>query len=170
MAHCGILNSVSIVTRHLKNKLKKGKDAMFCRNCGTQLDDKAETCLKCGATTGVASEQANQRQISFGEAVQRFFTKKNFSTDGRASRSEYWYTILFLFIVDIACLVLFGDVAGDKVAGLTNLLSIFIGVRRLHDSGKSGWFILVPIYNIVLLCQPSENATNKYGIVPNLVG
>jgi uncharacterized membrane protein YhaH (DUF805 family) len=44
-----------------------------------------------------------------------------------------------------------------------NVLSIFFlipsitaGVRRLHDVGKSGWFYLVPIYNIVLLASPSK--------------
>ena len=143
---------------------------MFCRNCGTQLDDSATVCAKCGTPTGVAQVQSNQRQVSFGEAIKRFFTKANFSTDGRASRSEYWWTILFLFLVDVAVLIVLGDEAGDRIVGLTNLLSIFVGVRRIHDSGKSGWFILIPIYNIVLLCQPSENAPNKFGPVPNLVG
>jgi uncharacterized membrane protein YhaH (DUF805 family) len=44
-----------------------------------------------------------------------------------------------------------------------NVLSIFFlipsitaGVRRLHDVGKSGWFYLVPIYNIILLASPSK--------------
>jgi len=36
-------------------------------------------------------------------------------------------------------------------------------VRRMHDVGKSGWFILVPFYNLVLLCTPSNPSSNKYG-------
>lgn len=143
---------------------------MFCKNCGMQIDDNVVACGKCGTPTGVTQSQVNQRQVSFGEAIKRFFTKENFSTDGRASRSEFWWTYLFLFLVNVAFSVLFGEAAGNKVGNLTSLLGIFIAVRRLHDVGRSGWFLLVPIYNIVLLCQTSENAPNKFGPVPNLVG
>jgi uncharacterized membrane protein YhaH (DUF805 family) len=37
------------------------------------------------------------------------------------------------------------------------------GIRRIHDTGRSGWFILVPIYNLILMCTPSNPGTNKYG-------
>lgn len=36
-------------------------------------------------------------------------------------------------------------------------------IRRMHDTGRSGWFILVPIYNLVLACQAGTSGDNKYG-------
>jgi uncharacterized membrane protein YhaH (DUF805 family) len=60
----------------------------------------------------------------------------------------------------------------ETIVGVSNLSYLFIlpfwlpllsaGVRRLHDVGKSGWFYLVPIYNIVLLASAST-ADNQYG-------
>ena len=41
-----------------------------------------------------------------------------------------------------------------------------VGVRRMHDVGKSGWFILVPIYNLILACTDGENGDNEYGADP----
>lgn len=140
---------------------------MFCRNCGTKLDDHDVVCEKCGTPTGVTQVRVKQREVSFGEAIRRFFTKENFSTRGRASRSEFWWTYLFLFLVNVAFSVVLGDAVGDGIGRLMSLLGIFIGVRRLHDVGRSGWFLLVPICNIVLLCSPSENTANMFGPVPN---
>jgi uncharacterized membrane protein YhaH (DUF805 family) len=36
----------------------------------------------------------------------------------------------------------------------------------LHDVGKSGWFILIPIYNIILMCTEGEKGPNEYGSDP----
>jgi uncharacterized membrane protein YhaH (DUF805 family) len=41
--------------------------------------------------------------------------------------------------------------------------SIAVGCRRMHDVGRSGWFQLVPIYNLILALTPSNPGTNKYG-------
>lgn len=38
-----------------------------------------------------------------------------------------------------------------------------IGVRRMHDVGKSGWFILIPLYNFILAVTQSEPGVNKWG-------
>jgi uncharacterized membrane protein YhaH (DUF805 family) len=46
------------------------------------------------------------------------------------------------------------------------LPSIAVGVRRMHDVGKSGWFLLIPIYNLVLALTDSESGENKYGPNP----
>ena len=43
------------------------------------------------------------------------------------------------------------------------LPTISAGVRRLHDTNHNGWWLLVPIYNIVLLCMPSDEGVNEYG-------
>jgi uncharacterized membrane protein YhaH (DUF805 family) len=41
--------------------------------------------------------------------------------------------------------------------------SIAVGCRRMHDVGRSGWFQLIPIYNLILALTPSNPGTNKYG-------
>ena len=43
------------------------------------------------------------------------------------------------------------------------LPQLAVGIRRMHDVGRSGWFILVPIYNLILACTESNSGTNKYG-------
>lgn len=44
--------------------------------------------------------------------------------------------------------------------------SIAVGVRRMHDVGKSGWFILIPIYNLILALTDSNPGENEYGPNP----
>ena len=44
--------------------------------------------------------------------------------------------------------------------------SLSLMVRRIHDSGKSGWFVLVPVYSFILMFIDSEQGTNKYGENP----
>ena len=44
--------------------------------------------------------------------------------------------------------------------------SIAVGVRRMHDVGKSGWFLLIPIYNLILACTDGVNGDNEYGADP----
>jgi uncharacterized membrane protein YhaH (DUF805 family) len=45
-------------------------------------------------------------------------------------------------------------------------LSIAVAVRRMHDVGKSGWFVLIPIYNLVLAVTEGNKGTNEYGPDP----
>jgi uncharacterized membrane protein YhaH (DUF805 family) len=44
--------------------------------------------------------------------------------------------------------------------------AIAVGVRRMHDVNKSGWFILIPIYNLILYCTAGTEGPNKYGSDP----
>jgi len=89
---------------------------------------------------------------------------------GRARRSEYWYFILFDVI--IAFVLLFIDMQmGTNVLYLIYSLIVLIpriavGVRRMHDVGKSGWFLLIPIYNLILACTDGVNGDNEYGADP----
>ncbi len=81
----------------------------------------------------------------------------NFS--GRATRSEFWWFIAFTFLVDVVSSILDSILGIGFISSLTFLgllvPSISVTVRRLHDVGKSGWFLLVPVYNLYLYCQPS---------------
>lgn len=93
--------------------------------------------------------------------------KKYATFSGRARRSEFWYFYLFYIIM-----YAIGAVVGITI-GSSNIMYLFIlpfwlpilaaAVRRMHDVGRSGWFILVPVYNLVLWCTESNSGTNKYG-------
>ena len=100
--------------------------------------------------------------------------KKYAVFSGRASRAEYWY----FFLVHILISILLGVVEAltESVGIIVNIyaLALFLpslaaGVRRMHDVGKSGWYILIPIYSLILLATKGEETTNEYGPVPDLV-
>ena len=90
--------------------------------------------------------------------------------NGRARRSEYWYFVLFNFIISIVLGFIAGAIGFELLVTLYSLAvlipSIAVGVRRMHDVGKSGWFILIPIYNLVLACTDSLAGDNEYGPNP----
>ena len=78
---------------------------------------------------------------------------------GVSSRSQYWYFILGTTIASVIAQVAFGNFGGNLVSIITLLPTIAVAVRRMHDVGKSGWFILIPIYNLVLVLSPSKGPT-----------
>ena len=74
---------------------------------------------------------------------------------GRASRSEYWYFYLFVLIADLVLSYSKVPIV-DQYASLVFLLpGLAVAARRMHDIGRSGWWMLVPIVNFVFLCTPS---------------
>lgn len=125
-----------------------------------------------------------QYQVTFSEAIQRAFNNySNFT--GRASRSEYWWFYLFGVLVSWGCSLIGVITFGSDSAfnGLFSCLwalaillpSLGLGVRRLHDTGRSGWnlcWAFLPIIGtiilIVYLCQDSQMFDNQYGPVPNM--
>lgn len=98
--------------------------------------------------------------------------KKYTVFNGRARRSEYWYFVLFNVIISIGLGIIDG-IMGLMTFGISDVYSlgvlvpsIAVGVRRMHDIGKSGWFLLIPIYNIILAATEGERGTNEYGADP----
>jgi|TARA_Y100000294_G_scaffold32763_1_gene28162 uncharacterized membrane protein YhaH (DUF805 family) len=92
---------------------------------------------------------------------------------GRASRQEYWMFILFnaIFVIALSFIEIF--LFGLYSSILSNIYTLAImvpgtaaGVRRMHDTGKSGWFLLIPIYNLILAVTSGESGENKYGAPP----
>jgi uncharacterized membrane protein YhaH (DUF805 family) len=75
---------------------------------------------------------------------------------GVSSRSQYWYFILGTSVASLIIEALLGDSAGTAFTLATIIPTIAVAVRRMHDVGKSGWFILVPIYNFILLVTPTK--------------
>jgi len=117
--------------------------------------------------------------MGFLEAVQSCFSKY-VTFSGRALRSEFWFFTLFVVLGSLVAAtldaVLFGvrGEAGGPVSlifGLGILLpNLAVSVRRLHDTGRSGWFILlglIPLIGIIILliwfCQRGEDGPNAYG-------
>ena len=118
---------------------------------------------------------------------------KNFRNfKGRASRRNHWFCALGL----VTCFILSTFVGAAGFVGISifdpknfhkaaatlfgialSFASVFFwaflltsylasAVRRIHDSGKSGWFYLVPFYNVYLLLSKGNVESNKWG-VPN---
>lgn len=118
--------------------------------------------------------------MDFVPAIQSGFQNYvNFS--GRACRSAYWFWILFTFIVSIVANILDIAVFGAGEAGFIGLIwslavllpSIAVGVRRLHDIDKSGWWILIgliPIIGwiifIIWACTKGTDGPNRFGPDP----
>jgi uncharacterized membrane protein YhaH (DUF805 family) len=90
--------------------------------------------------------------------------------NGRARRSEYWYFVLFNFIISLGINLIGAAVDFDMLGNIYSLAvlipSLAVAVRRMHDVGKSGWFILIPIYNLILACTDSQAGDNEYGPNP----
>lgn len=103
--------------------------------------------------------------------------KKYAVFNGRASRAEYWYFVLFTIIASIILSIL-GGYAGAKWLGMVYALatiipSLAVCIRRLHDTDHSGWWIfisLIPfvgsIILLVILATDSNAGANKYGPNP----
>ncbi|ADU12850.1 DUF805 domain-containing protein [Asticcacaulis excentricus] len=98
----------------------------------------------------------------FFEAVAVCF-KKYADFNGRASRSEYWWYTLFVFLISVA-LGFFETASNIQIPTAFNLIwgipHLAVASRRLHDINRSGWWQLigyslgiVPL--IYMLCQPS---------------
>ena len=110
----------------------------------------------------------NIRKVkSMGNAISACFSKyATFS--GRATRSEFWYFYLFYILVIVAVSLI--DPTTSGLLGNLVFLGFIIpmtaaGCRRMHDVGKSGWFQLVPFYNLFLLCSETQG-DNQYGARP----
>ena len=98
--------------------------------------------------------------------------------DGRARRKEFWMFALFNFVIS-AALGLVGRIVGLEGAlqGLYALgvliPALAVSVRRLHDTGRNGWMLLIALVPLVgwlivlyFLAQPGATATNSYGPDP----
>ena len=133
--------------------------------------------------------QGKEVVMGFGVAIKSFWS--NYATfKGRARRSEYWYIQLFLVLTNLAVaaidlVLMSGDVdrfianGGGGIVGLLWILvtivpALAVLVRRLHDTGKSGWWILiglVPFVGTIVLfvftVLNSEAGENKFGASPN---
>jgi uncharacterized membrane protein YhaH (DUF805 family) len=106
-------------------------------------------------------------QMNFTEAISSFFG--NYVTfSGRAGRSEFWYSYLFIFIVSVVAIIADAVVNNEIISSLWNLAvlppTLAMTTRRLHDINRSGWHQLLaglfPIGTIALIvwyCKKSDD-------------
>lgn len=113
---------------------------------------------------------------------------------GRASRQEFWMFVLFNLLLAMAWAFVAGLLTGlfggsfdhdsDRLIFMYKLIAIYyavtavpamaVGVRRLHDTGRSGWWMLVSlvpiaggIWLILLMCLDGSAGDNRYGSPPD---
>lgn len=102
--------------------------------------------------------------------------KKYAVFQGRARRKEYWMFFLFNIIVAFLLGLIEGLAGinlgnGQSILGNVYQLAVFlpsiaVGIRRMHDVNKSGWFMLVPIYNLILAVKQGDTGENRFGSDP----
>lgn len=89
---------------------------------------------------------------------------------GRARRAEYWYFFLVNMIISIILTIIGTSIDFVFLNTIYSVVvmvpSIAVGVRRMHDIGKSGWFLLIPFYNLILVCTAGDVGSNEYGVDP----
>ena len=127
--------------------------------------------------------------MTFIESIRTCMSEKYFSIEGRASRSEFWWFYLAMTLGTIVCVsVLTALVTAMTISNEHTMVYVMIillfalallalvvpsitaSVRRLHDTGRSGWWYLINfvpyiggIVLIVFLALPSDPNENEYG-------
>ena len=121
--------------------------------------------------------------MGFQEAVATCF-RRYAQFDGRSGRPEYWWFFLFNLLMQGATGLVDAALFGRDSLGLINglyslavlLPGLAVGVRRLHDIDRSGWWLLVsfvPVIGIVMLiiwfCRPGDAGPNRFGAPPERI-
>jgi uncharacterized membrane protein YhaH (DUF805 family) len=118
-------------------------------------------------------------KMQFLDAISSGF--RNYVTfSGRASRSEYWYWVLFALLVALASAILdsamFPESLSQPIESLTGLIlflpGLAVSIRRLHDIDRSGWWFLIAftVVGIIVLwiwaCTRGTAGLNRFGPDP----
>ncbi|MHC2146630.1 DUF805 domain-containing protein [Pseudomonas sp. 210_17 TE3656] len=145
---------------------------VFCRGCAKKIHQSAVTCPQCGAPQGIAAAAAVSTTAPDATGNWYIAVLKKYAVfAGRARRKEYWMFCLINFLISFGI----GFVEGltginDSISTLYFLAilvpAIAAAVRRMHDTDRSGWWLLLPFANIVFLCQDSTPGPNRFGPNP----
>ncbi|AMK76351.1 MULTISPECIES: DUF805 domain-containing protein [Methylomonas] len=126
------------------------------------------------STTNYSGPVTNGRGLTFTESVSGCFSKA-FVFTGRASRAEYWWFALFTLLVSMVAGIIDQSSYGEPatVTAITNLLILFpslaVNIRRLHDTGHSGWWYLIILTIIgiipyfIWMVSKGDDRQNEYG-------
>lgn len=134
-----------------------------CTQCNAQMQDSAVTCPSCGASVAPASTEGSNPLYWFKKVI---FNYVGFS--GRARRKEFWMFYLVNTIINVGLNIIggilhTGSLLGS-IYGIAVLLpTLAVAIRRMHDIDRSGWWILVPFFNIYLFCLDGTQGANRFG-------
>ena len=141
----------------------------FCQRCGQETPGFAQVCPYCGFDGGLGYAPA---PVGFVDAIRIGFAKYA-QFEGRATRAEFWWFVLFNMLASLAASMIDETRDSNLAQGLCTLVFFLPGlavtVRRLHDVGRSGWWYLLSITGIgifVLIywaCRRSDIGINRYG-------
>lgn len=166
------------VTTNVAGPMAAGMTAgnvMFCSKCGKENSNDTKFCGNCGTaisapsvpglvvtTTGVPS-----KQMTFSESIAMTFFSKYNDFQGRASRQEFWWFMLFQILLS---LMVFWSNTLDIIIHLVFLIpQLAVSTRRLHDTNKSGWWQLISltiigtIFLIIWWASKGSDQDNQYG-------
>ena len=161
----------------------------YCINCGAKVKVIAKFCHACGVPVyrGTSSEipHPSPSQLfppTATPALDWYFApwKKYAVFAGRARRKEFWLFHLGNLIIALGLGLsegLFGIAVGiaaetdESVLGLLFQLAslvptLAVGVRRMHDTDHSGWWVIVPIVNVAFPCMNGTRGANRFGADP----
>ncbi len=161
---------------------------MFCSKCGSENLDSAKFCKSCGNpirasvhpvyTNNPGMDLKNNLKNAWGCYLEVF--RKYAVFNGRASREEYWTFKVFNFVFLFIAVILIDKIGADIFIWISLFCylailipSLAVTVRRLHDTGRSGWMYFVPwiplvgpIIFLVFMVSESTPGMNKYGPSP----
>lgn len=148
--------------------------ANFCAACGASLDPFAAPPPVSPSATGRAGDE--RPMMSFGDAITTCL-RKYAEFNGRATRAEYWWFYLFTLLVG------WGSGIADSSGTLSLLVNLALllptiaaAARRLHDTGRSGWWQLIAFTVIGLipliwwLASQGDDGDNAHGAPAAVTG
>ncbi|MGL6623615.1 DUF805 domain-containing protein [Aeromonas veronii] len=147
---------------------------MFCQQCGTEMTNGASFCSHCGTNQVSPVLQASGNVVSksptkmtFSQAMASCM-KNYFNFKGRASLSEFWWFYVFGMVLSFSSAALHPYIS--MLITLVFLMpSLTVTVRRLHDTNRSGWWILLSLTIIgtipllIWLVSKGTEQGNTYG-------
>ena len=130
------------------------KKMTHCRDCGGEISLRAYRCPHCGSML----------VPDFGNAVYETFCKKYATFTGRSRRAEFFsFFTVFAFL----CFVALGSERSALIFVIPVIIPLLaVSIRRLHDIGRSGWWILCPVVPFFFYFKDSDESVNEYGASP----
>jgi uncharacterized membrane protein YhaH (DUF805 family) len=160
--------------------------AVTCDKCGFPLKERGGNAhppyVNVARTVSLASPDSDDSD-SF-EAAKDFSLwqgfvngwKNYFNFGGRARRKEYWGWLFFRCVFSVGVIVLVAIFSGGDegmvkgiswfIAAAAFIPDIAVSIRRIHDTGNSGWWLLIPVLGFLLLFTDGTVGENQYGQDP----
>ena len=171
----------------------------YCPHCGCMIINSAVDTSSNGDGSGLQGADYDGAEVESFNLISAYKSmfKKYAQFSGRSRRSEYWYATLANFLVIFIAEIIFAISAALAFVlgeGFSGGMSVFVGImyvliviyslavivpllalefRRLHDIGKSGWYLLLglipwvgSIIILVFTCMDSQPGPNEYGPNP----